>query len=318
MKSDTFTFQAPDGTEIFVHRWLPDGEVKGALQIAHGLAEHAARYARFAEAATARGYAVYADDHRGHGQTAPTDADLGLWAEEGGWNKILGDLHQLNRHMAKEHPGVPLLALGHSWGSLLFQNFVFAYPGDVDGVILSGTGATPAWLANAGRMLSRVERRRIGKRGKSPALKALVFGAYNKKFKPNRTEFDWLSRDPLEVDKYIDDKFCGYESCTESWFEMFTGVAHISQQSQRERIPNELPLLLLSGENDPLHEGIKNLEGLRDNYKKAGVQDVELKIFPDGRHESLNETNRDEVTDFMLDWFDARRDRAAERQKSAA
>ena len=209
MKSSTFSFTAPDGTDIHVFKWLPESTVRGAVQIAHGLAEHAGRYARLAEELTKAGFAVYADDHRGHGQTAKREQDVGIFTEHDGWARVLGDLHQLNGIVRKEQPGVPVIVMGHSMGSLFVQNLLFAHPDDADAAVFSGTSGKPPAIAKVGIYVAKIERARLGKRRPSTFLDGMGFGAFNKAFKPTRTAFDWLSRDAAEVDKYVADKRCG-------------------------------------------------------------------------------------------------------------
>ena len=188
---------------------MPEGRPRAALQIAHGLAEHSARYARLAAALNAAGYAVYASDHRGHGPGA-APADLGHFADEGGWEKVVGDLWTMNRLIAKEQPGVPIVFLGHSLGSFLGQDFVSRHSDALAGAVYSGSSGKPPAIATLGRLIARAERLRLGKRGKSQLLGQMWFGAYNKAFAPARTEFDWLSRDAKEVDAYIADPLCGF------------------------------------------------------------------------------------------------------------
>ena len=180
---------------------FPKGAARAVLQIAHGLTEHSARYARLAAALNAAGYAVYANDHRGHGPKAAA-ADLGHFADEGGWDKVVGDLWTLNRLIAKEQPGVPIVFLGHSLGSFLGRSFIARHSDALAGVVLSGSSGKPPMIATLGRLIAREERLRLGKRGKSDPIFQMWFGDFNKPFKPARTAFDWLSRDEKEVDAY--------------------------------------------------------------------------------------------------------------------
>ena len=214
MRAEPFRLQAEDGAQIHVYRWLPDGSPRAAVQIAHGLAEHAGRYARLAEALTGAGYAVYANDHRGHGQTAARD-DLGFFAERDGWAKCLADLWALNRRIASDMPGAKIVFLGHSMGSFMAQRFIAEHGEALAGAVLSGSNGPPPSIAAIGRLIARIERLRLGPRGKSPLLAQMFFGAFNKKFAPNRTDFDWLSRDPAEVDKYVADPLCGFPFTTQ-------------------------------------------------------------------------------------------------------
>lgn len=303
MQASTFTLDAEDGTPVHVYRWLPDEDVTGVVQIAHGLAEHAKRYERLAGALTTRGYAVYADDHRGHGRSAETDEDLGFFAEDRGWARVLDDLYRLNRRARDEHPGVPVFLLGHSMGSFLAQQFLFTFPGAIDGAVLSGSNGAVGPLADAGAIVARIERARIGKRGRSKLLNTMSFGAYNKPFEPARTDFDWLSCDPDEVDAYVEDPWCGWVATTQMWSDLFSGLRVIQQSKLQQRIPADLPIYIFSGELDPVG-GAKGIAKLVDAYDKAGLTRVTHKLYPGGRHEMLNETNREEVVADLLTWLD--------------
>ncbi len=209
MPGSEFGFRAEDGAKLLGRRWLPNGAPRAVVQIAHGLAEHSARYARLAAALNAAGYAVYASDLRGHGPgCAPTD--LGHFADADGWAKCVGDLWTFNRLIAAEQPGVPIVFLGHSTGSWLGQQFVAEHSDPLAGVVYSGSNGAPPPIAAAGRLIARAERLRQGKRGKSRLLDRMMFGDLNKPFEPARTAFDWLSRDTAEVDAYVADPLCGF------------------------------------------------------------------------------------------------------------
>ena len=240
MQASTFTLATPDGMSLFVYRWLPDGPPKAVVQIAHGLAEHAARYARVAEALTRAGYAVYADDHRGHGRTARTPDELGLFAERDGWKKCIDDLWLINRRIAADHPGLPIVLLGHSLGSFMAQYFISEHGDALVAAVLSASNGKPPPIAPIGLLLARLERLRLGQRGHSPVMQALFFGAFNKPFKPARTPFDWLSRDTAEVDKYIADPLCGFEFDGATLYRPAGGVAR-NRQSVAAGADSERP-----------------------------------------------------------------------------
>ena len=301
MQASTFTLATPDGVSLFVYRWLPDGPPKAVVQIAHGLAEHAARYARLAEALTGAGYAVYADDHRGHGRTAKTPAELGLFAERDGWKKCIGDLWLINRRIAADHPGVPIVLLGHSLGSFMAQYFISEHGDALAAAVLSASNGKPPPIAPIALMLARFERLRLGQRGHSPLMQALFFGAFNKPFAPARTPFDWLSRDPAEVDKYIADPLCGFESTVQLYIDLLEGLRDTAHPGRQARIPKNLPIYIFNGSRDPVGD---NIDQLLSAYRAAGIRQVVHKVYPDARHETLNETNRDEVTRDLIAWLD--------------
>ncbi len=305
MKSDTFSFKASDGTKIAAYRWLPEAKsnIKAAVQIAHGMAEHAARYDRFAKELVKSGYAVYANDHRGHGKTAGALENVGYFADEKGWDKVVDDMRVLNGIIKKENPKVPIFLFGHSMGSFLSRQYSMLYGSDIKGLILSGTGGDPGLLGKIGLLLAKREAKRKGSKTRSPLLDKLSFGAFNKAFKPNRTNFDWLSRDNAEVDKYVADPYCGDVFTAGFFCDMLGGLAFINDSKNIARIPKELPVYLFSGSMDPVGANTKGVLQVFNSLVKAGIRDVTYKFYQDARHETLNETNRDEVFQDVIAWL---------------
>jgi len=303
MRTENFRLIAPDAVNLFVYRWLPEQPPAAVVQIAHGLAEHAGRYARLASALTTAGYAVYADDHRGHGRTAKSADDLGFFAENDGWQNCLDDIWHLNRHIAATHPGLPIVLLGHSMGSTLAEHFMGQHGDALQGVVLSGPNGKPPAMAAAGRALARAERARLGARGKSKLVQALTFDAFNKKFAPARTPFDWLSRDPAEVDKYVADPLCGFPATVQLWVDLLDGWAAVSTAAHRRRVPKQLPVYVIAGERDPVSGNTRQLLPWLEDYRRDGFTKLEHKFYPEARHELLNEINRDEVTRELIDWL---------------
>jgi alpha-beta hydrolase superfamily lysophospholipase len=305
MRADTFSFKAEDQRELFVYRWLPDEGAprKAIVHISHGMAEHAGRYARVAEALVAAGYAVYANDHRGHGKTA-APGELG-WLGVGGFARAVQDLEQLLVFEKAESPGLPAVIFGHSMGSYLAQALMIESGASIRAAVLSGSAGKPSLLASAGRVVARVERLRHGPKGKSAVLHGLSFEAFNKGFQPNRTACDWLSRDDAEVDKYLADPLCGFEVSTQLWVELLDALARNARPERQARVPRDLPVYVFAGSEDPVGERTKSLDQLLGAYARAGLQDVTHKFYPGGRHEMLNETNRDEVTRDLVAWLDA-------------
>ena len=307
MRADTFQLKAEDTKNLFVYRWLPDEgrDVKAIVHVSHGMAEHAARYARFAEALTDTGYAVYANDHRGHGKTAKDPDELGYFGGPGGFRRVVQDLEQLIVHEKAQHPGAPLFLFGHSMGSFFAQELMIQASSTIAGAILSGSSGKPNLLASAGRVVARVERSRLGARGRSKILNSLSFDAFNKQFAPNRTDFDWLSRDRAEVDKYVADPLCGFGVTTQLWIEVLDGTAEIARPERQAKIRKDLPVLIFAGSEDPVSERTKSLSQLLAAYQRAGLRDVKHEFYAGGRHETLNEENRDEVTRDVIAWLDA-------------
>lgn len=303
MRSADFEFTTVDGATLFARGWLVD-DPKAIVQVIHGMAEHGARYERLAKALSEAGYSTYAHDHRGHGRSIPEGGTPGHKADSDGWNRIVEDAHGINREIAKRHPGVPIIVLGHSMGSFVLQQLLFEHPGDMVAAALSGSNGKPPAIATLAKLIARVERARVGRRKPSPVLQALTIGDYNKAFKPNRTESDWLSRDPAEVDKYVADPLCGFDVSTQVWIDLLAGLDRINKTSNVNKVPKGMPLYLFAGDRDPVGEFGKGVKRLYDAYKRAGIFDVRLKLYPEARHETFNEINRDEVTRNFIDWCD--------------
>jgi alpha-beta hydrolase superfamily lysophospholipase len=304
MQSTTTTVTTPDGTALFTHRWLPDGDPRAVVQIVHGQAEHSARYARLAEALTAAGFAVYAHDHRGHGRTAG-DQDRCYLADDDGWGRLVDDARAVTATVREEHPDAPLFLLGHSMGSVASREYVIRASDELAGLVLSGSVADPGLLGLAGIQVARLEARLRGRRHVSPLLDKLSFGQFNAAFKPNRTDFDWLSRDEDEVDAYVADPWCGELMTSGYWADMLPGLRAVNDPERIDRVRPDLPILLLAGDKDPVGAGGEGPRHTREQYARAGVHDVTCTLYPGARHEIFNETNRDEVTADLLAWLEA-------------
>lgn len=303
MRTASYILPADDDYALHVHRWLPDGEPRAVVQIAHGLGEHAGRYARFAQALTDAGWAVHANDHRGHGLTAPTADDLGFFAEHDGWRRVLADMALLRKRVAADHPGLPVAIFGHSMGSFLTQWTIAERGADYAGAVLCGSNGKPPPIATLGKLIARFERWRLGPRGRSSLLLTLSFADFNKRFRPNRTDADWLSRDAAEVDAYVADRLCGFVPTGQLWIDLIGGVARQTDPALVGRIPKELPILVIAGTADPVSDGAKGLPSLLIAYRDAGLRNVTHRFYDDARHELLNETNRDEITADTLRWL---------------
>ena len=300
MPGSEFEFRAEDGQALLARRWLPEGRARAIVQIAHGLAEHSARYARLAAALNAAGYAVYANDHRGHGPKAAA-ADLGHFGDQGGWDKVVGDLWTLNRLIAEEQPGARIVFLGHSLGSFLGRGFIAEHSDALAGAALSGSNGKPPAIATLGRLIARAERLRLGKRGKSQVIFQMWFGDFNKAFNPARTAFDWLSRDEKEVDAYVADPLCGFPFTTQLAIDVLDALPRVTSAESLAAIRKDMPIYVFSGERDPVGT---NIQGLIADMKAAGFTKLATRLYAGARHETLNETNRDEVTRDLIAWLD--------------
>ncbi len=305
MISENFSFKSDDGTNIFVSKWSPNIEIelKGIVQIAHGMAEKASRYERFAEFLTSKGFCVYANDHRGHGRTAVTVDKLGILADSDGFDWMVRDVHQLTDIIKKDNPKLPLFLFGHSMGSFICQKYIQLFGKEVDGVILSGTNGKQGPILYFGIVIAKLISLFSGRNKVSPFLNELSFGAFNNSFKPNRTSFDWLSRDNNEVDKYINDEFCGTVFTAGFFFDFLQGLSKLHQPGMASFIPKNLPIYIFTGEKDPVGNFGKGVLNQYNFYKKIGIEDLRYKLYKDGRHEMLNEINRDEVMNDIVEWI---------------
>lgn len=296
---------AGDGRKILVDYWpVEAGAAPTAIvQVLHGLAEHPARYGRFAAACQAKGYAVIAHNHRGHGENCPEE-ELGFFGEHDGWAKVISDVRTVEQDIRHRFPGVPRVLLGHSMGSFIAQAFFSQHPDGADALILSASNLPPVAQVLPGHWIARFIGWRHGKRARSELLNKLGFGEFNKRFAPNRTAYDWLSRDENEVDRYVNDPLCGFDSSNGLWADLTGALLKVGKRSSLEKIPAGLPILITGGEKDPVG-GIKGMNALATAYRRSGHDKVTLRTYPDGRHEMLNEVNRDEFTADVLAWIAA-------------
>jgi alpha-beta hydrolase superfamily lysophospholipase len=279
MQENSITVATADGIELQTFRWAPEGSPRAVVQVQHGLAEHAARYRRFGQALTSAGYLVYAPDGRGSGRTAA--GRYGQWGPDG-WPGWVEDLARLNTRIRQDNPALKVALFGHSMGSFASQQYVLDHSGDIEALVLSGTTEVSGLAA----MLDSDE----------PA----DLSAFNAPFE-NRTGYEWLSRDESEVDAYVADEACGFAA------PKLTGIATVAQAADPERLAGiraDLPILLVSGTDDPLAGGGAAVELVAQRYRDAGVRDVQAILYPGARHELLNETNRDEVTAEVLAFLD--------------
>lgn len=288
MPSSSFSYTSADGTKIAAYRWDPAGQpraLRGAVQLTHGMGEHALRYEHVARALNDAGFVVYAQDHRGHGASARSPEALGDLGK-GSWAGLVDDIGLLSARIRAEHPRLPLILLGHSMGSFAVQQYLSDHSADADGVVLTGTAA-----------IDLLE-------GALDLDQPIDLSAFNAPFQPARTDYDWLSRDEATVDAYVADPRCGFGIDTGSARAMFAGARRGADPAQVAAIRPDLPLYIAVGEADPVNGGLALLTPLAERYRAAGLTDVTVRTYPDARHEILNETNRDEVISALIAWAD--------------
>ncbi|BBE31424.1 alpha/beta hydrolase [Tepiditoga spiralis] len=307
MLTTEFTFKGKDGKSINAVKWEPklNNNPKIIIQISHGMAEHKDRYSDFAKILINQGMVVYANDHRGHGKTAKNEDELGYFDDNNGWDKVVEDMHELTLKIKNDYPETPIVLLGHSMGSFLTRTYIQKFGNEINGVILSGTTYSSNLKTTFGLIVTKREIKKIGKKGKSYKLDKLSFGSFNKQFQPNKTEFDWLSRDEENVKKYIDDPHCGFV-CTAGFFkDLLYGISIINNIEYVKNTPKELPIFIISGEKDPVGENTKGVLKVLNLFKKAGLKNVKHKFYKDARHEILNEINKNEVYSDIINWLNS-------------
>ncbi len=303
-KQDNF---APEpGVDINLYRRIAKGQLKGVVQINHGMTEHAARYERFGDALAQAGYSTYAHDHRGHGYTKTPDSFLGSFAKQNGWTKVICDVAAINALAHQENPGVPVICFGHSMGSILSLNYAMRHPDTIQGLALWNSGVETGFLGAVFKTILKTQRMFKGSDVPSIMVKRLTFDTWNKTFKPNRTDFDWLSRDEAEVDKYVVDPLCGFDATIGLWLDIVEGIYFGADDSKLATLPKELPIHLQSGDLDPCTEKGKAMANIKDRMNKLGMADVTYELLTDTRHESLNELNQEATTAKFVAWLDAR------------
>lgn len=296
---------AEDGHRIPLQIWTPsrDTPVRCVVQITHGMAEHSGRYARFARFLNARGAIVVAHDHRGHGRTTRS-LTPGHYGDQNGWRAVCQDLWQVHQHICETWPALPRFLFAHSMGSFIAQGAIMAHPFVLAGLILSGSNREPLPRILGAQQIARLERLRQGRRGKSSLIYYLSFGAFNNRFRPARTDHDWLSSDPLEVDRYLKDPLCGFRCTNETWFQLLDGLKALFANNGLKRFPKELPVLILSGDKDPVGRYGLGPRKLARDLQRAGCGPVTCAFYPNGRHELLNESFRDQVMQDIAAWLE--------------
>ncbi len=281
---------AVDQFPLTSYCWSPPEEnIKAKVIISHGLGEHALRYAEFADALNSQGYAVFALDHRGHG-ASPGPQGLGDFGT-GGWNALVEDVAQLTRVAQNRFAPTSVALFGHSMGSFAAQQYLFSHSNLINAVILSGSAAVDKLFAAMMQARANAD----------PNQSAL--SAYNEGF-PQRTGFEWLSRDEEQVDKYVADPLCGFDLLPDSMMSLASCAMPLADTNNINKIPKSLPMLLLAGALDPVTGRLELLKELQSRYQAAGIQSIDTLFYPDGRHEMLNEINRHEVYADIIQWLD--------------
>ncbi len=299
-----FYFQSSTGrTSIHALKCVPDSKPRAVVQIAHGIAEHIDRYRPFMEFLADNGFVVAGNDHLGHGKSIRVPEEQGFFAEKDGWWRVVDDMDKLHDIMSKEYPELPYVLFGHSMGSFLTRTYLIKHPDKYDGVILSGTGHQSPALVLGGNAAASVMAKLNGAMGDGAKLDSLAFGTYLNKIENPRTKFDWLSRDTEQVDKYIADPLCGFVGKIGLYRDMMQGIKFITDKKNIAQMNKEKPVYFMSGDGDPVGDYGKGVERAYKAFCDAGLHDVFMRLYPGGRHEMLNETNKEQVYQDILNWL---------------
>jgi alpha-beta hydrolase superfamily lysophospholipase len=303
----TNTYTAKDLETIFYYKWQnKTTPLKGVVQISHGVGEHAGRYHSIAKVLQEHGYEVYANDHRIHGKSVNNKKDLGFYDGENYFEDAINDMRQLTEIIKKEHPNRKIILFGHSMGSLLSRDYVTRYTDDIEALLLSGTASFMKGLGTFGLVSAKVISKFKGRQRSNKLLKAVFFTEFNKKFKPNRTKVDWISSDENEVDLFEADPYRIEDFSLSVFLDILKGSKKINTKNTFNKTPKTLPIFIFSGDKDPVGEMGEGVKRVTENYKKAGIKDLTLKLYEGGRHEMLNEVNKEEVQQDVINWLEQR------------
>lgn len=300
-----FTFLSTDGkTQLHGMRWEPDGgSVRAVLQICHGVAEHIARYDAFARYLNGLGIAVVGHDHLGHGLSLPEGGTPVYFGAGNTWNTVVDDIYVLHQRIRLWYPDVPLCIMGHSMGSFLTRTYLIRYPGTVKAAIIMGTGWQPKAVIAGGMAVAKAVGAVVGENGTSDLVTNLAFGAYNKLFAPNRTSCDWLSADEGNVDAYMADPLCGADATVGLFRQMLSGIRFNQKLSNLRQMDPRIPVLFVAGEKDPVGDCGNGVRRTYQEFRRAGVQDCTLKLYPGLRHEILNEKAQQQIFEDIGQWL---------------
>ena len=307
MVKEEFYFDSRDGkSRIHAVRYRPEdtGQVRCVLQVVHGMAEYVERYEEFAAYLVERGFVVTGDDHLGHGKSVGQGGKQGYFCEQDPATVLVRDVHRLKKLTEELYPGVPYVLMGHSMGSFITRNYLCRYGTGISGAVIMGTGMQPKAVLDMARLVAGIQKLFCGSGHVSRLLDRLAFGGYGRGITDRRTAFDWLSRDRERVDRYIADPMCGFTFTVNGFGALFELVLRLYSPENLAAVPRELPVFMVSGDADPVGDYGKGVRRAYDSLVAAGLTDIRLKLYPGGRHELLNETNRSQVMQDICRWVE--------------
>ncbi|MBP3880319.1 MAG: alpha/beta hydrolase [Lachnospiraceae bacterium] len=306
MKKEHYFQSSDEKTSLHAIVWEPEGPVKAVLQITHGMVEFIDRYDRFARVLSEQGFCVCGFDLLGHGLSVTSEEELGFFRHPDGNRAVIEDIRHLQCIMKKHYPDVPYFMLGHSMGSFFTREYIEYFGNSLTGAIIMGTGSQPAGVVSAGKAMCRAEAAVHGWHYRSAAIDAMAFGSYNKAFEPAHTHMDWLTKDEAIVDAYVANPLNTFRFTVNGYYTMFTAIGNAQDPAKIAMIPKDLPILLVSGEMDPVGGMGKGVQQAYESYKKAGIANVQMHLFENDRHEILNETDHEKVDEYILSWLEQR------------
>ena len=307
MIKEEFYFDSRDGkSKLHAVRYMPDNDadIRCVVQIVHGMAEYIERYEEFAEFLTERGCVVTGEDHMGHGKSVGKTGKYGYFCEQDPATVLVRDVHRLKKTTQALYPEVPYVIMGHSMGSFITRNYMFRYGTGISAAVIMGTGMQPPALLKVSKAVAGMQKVFCGPKHVSVLIDKLAFGSYNKRIRNPATPFDWLSRDGERVEKYISDPMCGFVFTANGFSTLFELISRLNKQENLERIPSSLPVLMVSGDADPVGDYGRGVQRAYESLRNAGLENITLKLYEGGRHELLNETNRGEVMQDVFRWME--------------
>lgn len=307
MTKKEFYFDSRDGkSKLHAVRWTPEDPeaVVCVVQIVHGMAEYVERYEEFAEFLTGRGIVVTGEDHLGHGKSVGENGKYGYFCEQDPATVLVRDVHRLKKMTQEIYPDVPYVIMGHSMGSFIVRNYLCRYGTGIAGAVIMGTGMQSRVLLILSKAAARIQKLFLGPEHESRLIDKLAFGGNNRRVEQARTPFDWLSRDGERVDRYIADPQCGFVFTVNGFGTLFELISRLYDSRNLERVPKSLPIYMVSGTGDPVGDYGKGVRKAYISLRAVGLEDIKVKLYEGGRHELLNETNRQDVMQDIYKWIE--------------